>query len=691
MTVNWKSKKLYFAAGLLAISAIAACIYAMTAILNHMLLQDARADGVGWAENAATQTHNIERLLEGEANFSLTERILRQLRDVGNIYSVQFLAPNGEVRFEANQFHPEDTSELAANHDHDEHVVESEPRIAEAMVGPHMHVDGTFHPNLTHTLAVDLASHTVRLGAGDGHHEPLHYAEVNHPVLKDGILQYALRVRVDQTERFTLFQTAIWEISLLLGATALFVVGIPAYLSVRSRKEADLADQRAHYLSKHDSMTGLANRNYFLDKLERHANKVKSGQDKIAFVAIDVDGFKEVNDSYGHDVGDELLIQFAAQLKYECQNFQSIARIGGDEFACFTRFSDDDEMRQFIDNLQKSMSHPYEIKDHNLISTVSIGAAFYPDDAKDVTDLMKKADIALYAAKTDGRNGYAIFNSAMETEIASRRELEALLRHAAQHHSFDLFFQPLYCSERKTACGFEALMRMRDHSGDFVSPDKFIPVAEEMGIMEELGIAILLKAAEAAMKWPEYLRLAVNLSAMQFESGNLVAQVEQVLKTTGLPPKRLELEITESLLMQNTKRNISQLNKLKELGISIAMDDFGTGYSSLGYLWQFPFDKIKIDRSFLGGDETSNEKAMQVISTIIALGHSLEMRVTAEGVETESQVDMLHELQCDQLQGFYLGRPTPEAELSKYWLEEDETITTITSLANRRLRAAGSD
>ncbi|TDQ61837.1 diguanylate cyclase (GGDEF)-like protein [Maritalea mobilis] len=677
MKINWKSKKLYLAVGVTAIAAIAACIYAMSTILNHMLLEDARADGVAWADNAATQTHQIERLLESEANFSLTERILRQLRDVGNIYSVQFISPTGEVRFEANQFHAEETAGLVADHEHDDHWTEGGTQFVEALVGPHMHVDGTFHQNLVHTLSVDLASHTVRLGTGDGHREPLHFAEVNHPVLKDGILQYALRVRVDQTERFILFQTAIWEISLLLGATALFVVGVPAYLSVRSRKEADLADQRAHYLAKHDSMTGLDNRNNFLTKLEYSCNNSQRGGEKLALIAIDVDGFKEINDGYGHDVGDELLVQFSAQLKYECEDFRSIARIGGDEFACYTRFDDEAEMRDFIDNLQKALSHPYEIKDHNLIATVSVGAAFYPTDAKDVTDLMKKADIALYAAKTDGRNGHAIFDQAMEQDIADRRVLEALIRHATQHHSFDLYFQPLYCGRRHEPCGFEALMRLQDQSGQFVSPEKFIPIAEEMGIMEELGEAILQKAATAAMKWPSHLRLAVNLSAVQFESGSLIERVKAVLARTGLPADRLELEITESLLMQNTKRNLRQLNEIKALGVSIAMDDFGTGYSSLGYLWQFPFDKIKIDRSFLGGDENSNEKAMQVISTIIALGHSLEMHVTAEGVETESQVAMLNKLECDQLQGFYLGRPTPEAELSKYWDDEEQDKSAL--------------
>ncbi len=214
-------------------------------------------------------------------------------------------------------------------------------------------------------------------------------------------------------------------------------------------------------------------------------------------------------------------------------------------------------------------------------------------------------------------------------------------------------------------------MRLRDLNGEFVSPDKFIPIAEEMGIMDELGFQILKKGTRTAVTWPNDMRIAVNLSAAQFESGQLVNHVRQALAESKLPANRLELEITESLLMQNTQRNLRQLNAIKELGVSIAMDDFGTGYSSLGYLWQFPFDKIKIDRSFLGGDENSNDKAMQVISTIIALGHSLEMRVTAEGVETESQVAMLNQLNCDQLQGFYLGRPTPEAELSKYWAEDD--------------------
>ncbi len=684
MRLNSKGKSLFIIASLFTISIAVASIFMTQTIMDRLLRQDARTDGMGWAQSVADQTHNLDALLTGEPSFSLTERILGRLSTVGNIYSFEFLAPDGTRLFKTGSYHPATGADAAAYHAH-EHAGPSPVATASTTPMTDMTAEhtqgaeaGNAHDHSSPKVQGDHAKHMVRLATGNGFNDPLHFAEVTHPILKDGELAYSLRVRVDQTERFDLYQAAVWQITAVLAATALLVVGIPAIFHMRSRKQAELADRRAHYLAKHDPMTGLANRTNFLEKMQTACAEIGDGDGIIVLLSIDVDNFKEINDGYGHDVGDELLVQFAGQLKYECEHFDSIARIGGDEFAAFCRFDSEAEADEFVEALQRALSHPYEVKGHNMIATASIGAAYFPSKAENVTDLMKKSDIALYAAKTEGRNCAAIFAEHMEDEIAERRELEAILRRAVHNSDFELYFQPLYCQLKYQACGFEALMRLRDAKGNFIPPDKFIPVAEEMGIMDELGFQILNKGTKAAMKWPDHMRLAVNLSAAQFESGSLVDHVHAALEESKLPAARLELEITESLLMQNTQRNLRQLNALQELGVSIAMDDFGTGYSSLGYLWQFPFDKIKIDRSFLGGDEKDNAKAMQVISTIIALGHSLEMRVTAEGVETERQVEMLNKLKCDQLQGFYLGRPAPEAELSKYW--EKDTISPTEKL-----------
>lgn len=665
--------KLVFIAGLFTLSIVVASVFMTQTIMDRLLKNDARTDGMGWAQSVADQTHNIDALLTGTPTFSLTERILGRLSAVGDIYSFKFIAPDGSLMFETGAYHPPTQDVNAAHHAHSH---EATTTVAKAITTPDesshtpdAHDHGAHNHGAAPIVPGDHTAHTVRLAVGDGQTDPLHFAEVTHPIVRNGELAYSIRVRIDQSERFALYQDAVWQITGVLAATAFIVVGIPAFLNMRSRRRADMADRRAHYLAKHDPMTGLANRANFLEKLENSCAATLDKNEIIALFSIDVDNFKDINDGYGHDVGDELLVQFAAQLKYECEDFDAIARIGGDEFAAFCHFDNQQAADEFVAELQRNLSHPYEVKDHNLIATASIGAAYYPKFAENVTDLMKKSDIALYAAKTEGRNCAAIFAHHMENEIAERRELEAMLRQAVLNSDFELYFQPLYCQRRQQACGFEALMRLRNKKGEFVSPDKFIPVAEEMGIMDELGFQILQKGTSAALNWPAEMRLAVNLSAAQFESGKLVEQVKTALATSQLPAERLELEITESLLMQNTKRNLRQLNALKKIGVSIAMDDFGTGYSSLGYLWQFPFDKIKIDRSFLGGDENDNEKAMQVISTIIALGHSLEMRVTAEGVETARQVDMLKELKCDQLQGFYLGRPAPESELSQYWTD----------------------
>jgi predicted signal transduction protein with EAL and GGDEF domain len=299
-----------------------------------------------------------------------------------------------------------------------------------------------------------------------------------------------------------------------------------------------------------------------------------------------------------------------------------------------------------------------------VVVRASIGVAIAPVDGKESAALLRCSDLALYAAKAGGRNTYRFFTPALEAEFVKRRKIEALIRSKAATEGFELYFQPLVNTETQKTVGFEALLRMQDEDGKFIGPDVFIPIAEEMGLISVIGAFVLDRACQTAATWPEELTISVNLSPLQFSTGDLVRIVEGALKRSGLAPHRLELEITEGLLLHHTEEVIEELTELKDLGTAIVMDDFGTGYSSLSYLWRFPFDKIKVDRSFMAHLVEESSDAANIVRSVVGLGHSLRMSVTAEGVETREQAAFLKALNCDFLQGFHFGRPMPATEVA---------------------------
>ena len=311
------------------------------------------------------------------------------------------------------------------------------------------------------------------------------------------------------------------------------------------------------------------------------------------------------------------------------------------------------------------MAAPLRFKDHDIVIAASIGVAIAPEDGSSPERLLKSADLALYRCKVGGRNGITRFVPEMDTEMQARIEIERLIRHAIANNGFELHFQPLFEMSNRRLVGFEALVRLPKGDGTLIPPLSFIPIAEEMRLIGSIGTWVLREACRTAATWPDHLTVAVNLSPMQFATGSISAIVASALETTGLAPQRLELEITETVLLRDSEAIImAELRALKAMGVAIAMDDFGTGYSSLSYLWQFPFDKIKIDGSFMRAFDGSAPEAETVVKTIIALGRELHMRVTVEGVETAEQAAFLEGADGDQAQGFYFGRPVPASELA---------------------------
>ena len=433
----------------------------------------------------------------------------------------------------------------------------------------------------------------------------------------------------------------------------------------QAREDQARISRLAHY----DVLTQLPNRLSFLQALSKAwTEHGKRGETGCAVLCLDLDHFKGVNDSLGHPIGDDLLIQAASRLRDCVGDLGLVSRLGGDEFAVVIAPSPGHEaLAELARAIVATLSDPYDVRGHNVLIGASVGIAVAPFDADDPDGLLKNADLALYRAKGDGRGAYRFFETAMDVWAQERRALELDLRDALANHELKLFFQPLIGSAEHETTGFEALLRWQHPRRGLVPPADFIECAEQWGLIGAIGEWVLHEACRTAATWPSHLTVAVNLSPNQFASGELVTQVRAALKASGLAPRRLELEITEGLLLHDSVKTLEQLAALKALGVKIAMDDFGTGYSSLAYLWRFPFDKIKIDRSFVA-EMQDNTAIADILRTIALLGQTLNLEVTAEGVETQAQANLLSEMRCDTFQGFLYGRPMPVSDIPSFLL-----------------------
>jgi diguanylate cyclase (GGDEF)-like protein/PAS domain S-box-containing protein len=431
---------------------------------------------------------------------------------------------------------------------------------------------------------------------------------------------------------------------------------------------AKKADERISFLAHNDALTGLLNRAHFTETLNQTVSRLERYGAPFALMFLDLDNFKTVNDTRGHPVGDRLLIEVSKRLRTLVPQSSALARLGGDEFAIIiNKAAKAADVEPLAAEIVKHLSEAFVIDGETINIGASVGIAIAPRHGTRSDQLLRNVDLALYRAKDSGRSAYRFFEISMDSQARERRALEFDLKSALQNGEFALYFQPLIGAESNEPSGFEALLRWNHPIRGLISPAEFIPIAENSGLIKAIGDWVLEEACMIASQWPDHLTVAVNLSAPQFDNARIVETVQKALRQSGIKPHRLELEITESLLIDRPDDVIAILGQLRDIGVCIAMDDFGTGYSSLSYLLKFPYDKIKIDRSFVSAIET-DRAACDVLKTIGSLAKTLNMRITAEGVETKEQVEFLRGIACDHLQGYYFARPLSALELPPFLL-----------------------
>jgi diguanylate cyclase (GGDEF)-like protein len=435
-------------------------------------------------------------------------------------------------------------------------------------------------------------------------------------------------------------------------------------ITERRRSEMQIA-----HMARHDALTDLPNRVLLRERLAEALIHVERGQ-RLAVLCLDLDHFKNVNDSLGHPVGDELLRAVASRLRGCVRGTDTISRVGGDEFAIIqTDITDATDTERLALRLAEVIAAPYNLQGHMVVATASIGIAVAPVDGIEADELLKNADMALYGAKADGRAVYRFFEPRMDARMKARRALELELRKALANDEFELYYQPVVNLDGETVQCCEALLRWNHPEHGLIMPADFIPIAEEIGLIVPIGEWVIRRACQEATAWPDDIRVAVNLSPTQLNNSLLFPTVLNALNAAQLPAHRLELEITEAVLMENTEANLRTLHGLRALGIRISMDDFGTGYSSLSYLRSFPFDKIKIDRCFITGLGDDNESAA-IVQAVAGLAQQLSMTTTAEGVETRTQLDRVRELGCTDVQGHFYSPPVPARELAAIFAKQ---------------------
>lgn len=573
---------------------------------------------------------DLESMILGRHTPEVVAAVLGAVKPIGSIYEFRIYDQNGVLRGDSSLF------------------------AHGQIVG--RDVDGR-SAQAADVLASGRADFSLR--EGDGTSAPRYYSDITVPLVDGKRTIGVLSILSDETETwpglFGQFRSVLIQVLLLVA----LAFGIPGILYLRQTGRLVKTSRTLRLSTQYDELTGGLNRATFTRIVRDQIDGSEGRGLAVAVHFIDIDRFKDVNESLGHAAGDELLKQAAERLRKLVGTRERIARLGADEFAiCQPHYANSPQaVAELAVDIAKSLGKPFEINGGKVVCGASVGYSSFPRDGRTVDELFHAADLALHNAKERARGKALAFDPSMESERQLRATIEARLRTSLVNSEFEINFQPLYETATDRLKGFEALLRMTDNDGKPISPAEFIPIAESTGLIHDIGLWVLREACRMAKQWPADLSVAVNLSPAQFAAGDMASMVRDVLVWSGLDPARLELEVTESVLITDTDKVLAELMAIKALGVSIALDDFGTGFSSLGYLWRFPFDKLKVDKSFMADIAVEGSKSREILSTIIALGKVLDLKVTAEGVETEQQAQVLRDLHCDLVQGYFFGRP----------------------------------
>ena len=625
--LNTELRKLVIITTCMAIPVIGGMLLCQS-LLMKMLREDAQATSSEWASELLAQNPDVLALFSNSTPSQQTMRVLDAGTKLGDIYRFRLWGKSGNLVYKSERLKTDGAP-----------IVLSKKRSANA-------------------VALGSIVNEVHRG-GPPQNVPF-FVESFIPVKRNGIVIGVFDIFLDQSDDEVIYRRSLFLTEAIIGILVLIAGGIPGYGVYRQMLKLRDAREEARFQSEHDGLTGLPNRKR-LDELARTALALsRRSRRPLAALLIDLDRFKDINDTLGHAIGDKVLKAVARRLKSSIREGDIVARFGGDEFVVLQVGMYQPTGARFLaDRLIACLSEPYQIDGADLECGGSIGVATSLPDGRDFDAVIACADAALHRAKAEGRSSISFFEPGMDEQIRQRRKMEKEIRQALDTNAFQLAYQPLYSFHDGSLLEFEALLRWPE-GWPRRSPAEFIPVVEECGLINQLGAWVLETACRAAAGWTNPVKIAVNLSPTQFRNGNIVSVVEEALRKSGLDPERLELEVTENLWIQNTDTVLTQLRRLRRIGVSIALDDFGTGYSSLSHLWKFPFDTVKIDQSFVRGMETE-PKAAAIVNTIMALGRTLDLTITAEGVETAEQARILREAGCDQAQGFLFGRPLPIA------------------------------
>ena len=642
-----RRKILLLAAAILLLAAIGVGLSEVVA--RSLLRYDAEEAAQDWATSLARTADDLPGIIAGITPSERTKDLLNEVMEVGHIYRFKVWDRQGRLV-----------------HIYDRWNSPLRPATIEQRHGRKI-------------AASILSGETfTEAGAGSPPENTPYFAESYIPIKRNGAVIGVFEAYVDETQYKALCEKAFLITESMMAIAVLIAGGVPGFIAYRHMMNHRKAQAEALFLAEHDSLTGLPNRKRLREEGESALARSRRDKSLVSVLLFDLDRFKEVNDSFGHSAGDELLKAFAERLTSSVRTEDTVARLGGDEFVILQVGAvQSGSPTALTDRLLKSLFQPYEIDGLPVDCGASVGIAVAPTDAEDWDALLSCADVALYKAKAEGRRGVCFFQPGMDILFRKRRQLEIDLRRALSSKAFHLAYQPFFSATDGALLGFEALLRWPE-GWNSCSPVEFIPVAEESGLIVPIGSWVLETACRAAASWSGSLKVAVNLSPVQFRQGNVVADVADALQESGLDPGRLELEVTESLWLEDVNNVLERLDGLHALGVSIALDDFGTGYSSLTYLLKFPFDKVKIDRSFVT-DMLTRPKAAAIVSTIVALGKVLELKITAEGVEAQIQAEALTAAGCDQVQGYLFGRPlsaSAAAALADQKNEKNYALTT---------------